>query len=135
MKIISLKNQQRTKFTNKGTNRNRPDEFQVSVYEYYSPPIFPASLFLRTCLAEFSLSCSYYHLGFPAQTPRRESIPPEKQKAVFNRFVQAETDYSRSFEGSGLGLSIAKNYTEMLGGKIWVDSEPGKSKSPIRKFL
>jgi PAS domain S-box-containing protein len=50
-------------------------------------------------------------------------IPPEKQQAIFERFVQVDTKYTRSHEGSGLGLSIAKNYTEMLGGKIWVDSE------------
>ena len=54
-------------------------------------------------------------------------IPKDRQQAVFNRFIQADigTGYSRSFEGSGLGLSIAKAYVEMLGGRIWLSSEKG----------
>ena len=50
-------------------------------------------------------------------------IPENKQEVVFERFVQADVSNSRSFEGSGLGLSIAKSYTEMLGGEIWVESQ------------
>lgn len=53
-------------------------------------------------------------------------IPENRQEAVFNRFEQAEIGNSRAFQGSGLGLSIVKSYTEMLGGKIWLESEPGK---------
>ncbi|MDZ7737580.1 MAG: ATP-binding protein [Bacteroidales bacterium] len=52
-------------------------------------------------------------------------IPPERHKAVFDRFVQADTSYSRDFEGSGLGLSITKAYVEMLGGEIGLESEVG----------
>jgi signal transduction histidine kinase len=43
---------------------------------------------------------------------------------IFDRFRQAEVGLSRSFGGSGLGLTITKGYTEFLGGKIWVDSKP-----------
>jgi signal transduction histidine kinase len=53
-------------------------------------------------------------------------IPPEKQSAIFDRFVQAENADKNSLHGVGLGLSIAKAYVEMLGGKIRVESEPGK---------
>ena len=50
-------------------------------------------------------------------------IPERRKEAIFNRFEQADIGASRAFEGSGLGLSIAKSYLEMLGGKIWVESE------------
>lgn len=53
-------------------------------------------------------------------------IPEKKLNAVFERFVQAGTKKSRSHEGSGLGLSIVKAYLDMLGGKIWVESEVNK---------
>lgn len=53
-------------------------------------------------------------------------IPPDRQNAVFERFIQADISDNRAFQGAGLGLSITKAYVEMLGGKIWVKSEPGK---------
>lgn len=53
-------------------------------------------------------------------------IPQNRQKAIFERFVQADIADSRVFEGSGLGLSITKSYVEMLGGTIEVKSELGK---------
>ena len=56
-------------------------------------------------------------------------IEKEKQAGIFDRFVQAETDHHRLHEGSGLGLSITRSYIEMLGGKIWIESEPGKGSS------
>lgn len=43
--------------------------------------------------------------------------------AIFDRFVQTEESEKREVQGAGLGLSIAKGYVEMLGGKIWVESE------------
>ena len=53
-------------------------------------------------------------------------IPIDRQKAVFDRFVQADISDKRAFQGAGLGLSISKAFVEMLGGKIWVESEVGK---------
>jgi len=53
-------------------------------------------------------------------------IAKNRQVAIFDRFVQADLSNSRPYEGSGLGLSIAKAYVEMLGGKIWIESEEGK---------
>ncbi|MCX6237361.1 MAG: PocR ligand-binding domain-containing protein [Bacteroidia bacterium] len=54
------------------------------------------------------------------------SIPENKQQAIFERFMQGDGSNTRLFEGSGIGLSIAKAYVEMLGGSIWVKSEEGK---------
>lgn len=53
-------------------------------------------------------------------------IPKNKQKAIFKRFIQADLTNKMARQGTGLGLSIAKAYVEMLGGKIWVESKPGK---------
>lgn len=50
-------------------------------------------------------------------------IPKDRQKAIFERFVQADISDKRAYQGAGLGLSITKAFVEMLGGKIWVESE------------
>lgn len=52
-------------------------------------------------------------------------IPKESQKTIFEEFRQASEGYSRSFEGTGLGLTITKNFIEKNGGKITLDSEVG----------
>ena len=52
-------------------------------------------------------------------------IPNNRQQAIFDRFIQADISDKRAFQGAGLGLSISKAYVEMLGGKIWVESEVG----------
>lgn len=52
-------------------------------------------------------------------------IPRDKQKIIFDEFRQASEGYSRSFEGTGLGLSLTKKAIEILGGIITVDSQPG----------
>jgi len=53
-------------------------------------------------------------------------IPQEQKEIIFERFRQGSELLSRKYEGAGLGLSISKAYVEMLGGKIWVESEYGK---------
>jgi signal transduction histidine kinase len=53
-------------------------------------------------------------------------IPKERQKIIFNRFVQAEQSINRPYEGAGLGLSIVKSYVRILGGTINVKSKPGE---------
>jgi hypothetical protein len=53
-------------------------------------------------------------------------IPQNQQQIIFERFRQGSESLTRKYEGSGLGLSIAKSYVEMLGGEIWVESEEGK---------
>ncbi|HBY52061.1 MAG TPA: hypothetical protein DEH15_06330 [Marinilabiliales bacterium] len=53
-------------------------------------------------------------------------ISKELHDEIFKRFRQVESSDSRQFGGSGLGLSISKSYVELLGGKIWLDSELDK---------
>lgn len=53
-------------------------------------------------------------------------IPKEAHEAIFNRFEQGENATKKAIQGSGLGLAISKAYVEMLGGKIWVESQLGK---------
>ena len=52
-------------------------------------------------------------------------IPAERQSTVFERFTQADMNSKRSSEGAGLGLSIVKGYINLLGGRIYLQSEPG----------
>lgn len=52
-------------------------------------------------------------------------IPVEMREVIFDRFRQLHSKTSGNSGGTGLGLSISKSYVELLGGKIWLESEPG----------
>ncbi|BAX81062.1 PAS domain-containing sensor histidine kinase [Labilibaculum antarcticum] len=53
-------------------------------------------------------------------------ISKENQKLIFDRFRQVEEHFTRHYGGNGLGLSISKEITELLGGELWVESDLGK---------
>src|SRR5713101_1670451 len=53
-------------------------------------------------------------------------IPAEKQTAIFEAFTQAGGSMSRTYGGTGLGLTIWSRLVAFMGGRIWVESEPGK---------
>jgi signal transduction histidine kinase/CHASE3 domain sensor protein/ActR/RegA family two-component response regulator len=52
-------------------------------------------------------------------------IDKDRQAAIFERFIQADISDEKAFKGAGLGLAISKAYVEMLGGKLWLESEKG----------
>jgi signal transduction histidine kinase len=53
-------------------------------------------------------------------------IPKEHHDRIFEKFYQIQHTTTRNFEGSGLGLTIASNYVNLLGGHMWFNSTPGK---------
>ncbi len=53
-------------------------------------------------------------------------IPEEKQAAIFDSFTQADGSTSRKYGGTGLGLTICQRLVQMMGGRIWVESRPGR---------
>ena len=53
-------------------------------------------------------------------------IEARNRELIFQPFKQAEAGYHRQYGGTGLGLTMSKHLVEMMGGRIWVSSEPGK---------
>lgn len=53
-------------------------------------------------------------------------IPPEKLDSLFEPFTQLDGSMTRRYEGSGLGLSICERLVSLMGGEIWVKSQPGQ---------
>jgi two-component system sensor histidine kinase/response regulator len=53
-------------------------------------------------------------------------IPPEKQRTIFDPFSQGDTSTTRKYGGTGLGLTISARFVALMGGRIWVHSEPGR---------
>ena len=61
-------------------------------------------------------------------------IQPEDHKRIFNRFEQLDGTAQKKYQGTGLGLALTKRLVELVGGKIWVESQ-GKNKGSTFRFI
>jgi signal transduction histidine kinase len=67
-------------------------------------------------------------------------IAPAQQVSIFEDFTQVDGSMTRQYGGAGLGLALSKNLAELMHGKLWVESEPGKGSTfhlqlPFDHFL
>ncbi len=83
-------------------------------------------VFIRTELVEESSQRSVLRFSV---TDTGIGIPYERQQAIFERFIQADGSTTRRYGGTGLGLTISKQLAEMMGGRIGVESKPGRGSS------
>ena len=98
---------------------------QAKVRHIFSLLLNNAGKFTNSGFIRFGYSIQDKHIRFFVQDTGK-GISAEKQCFIFEKFRQEDETLSRKYGGVGLGLTIAKGLVELIGGKIWVDSEPGK---------
>jgi signal transduction histidine kinase len=95
------------------------------IYAIQTNLVKNAIKFTQSGFVEFGFEKRNSHLEFFVKDTGT-GISNEQKKFIFERFRQGNDTLTRNYEGTGLGLSISKAYVEMLGGKIWFESEYGK---------
>lgn len=79
-----------------------------------------------------SIECGYRLLDKKLEFYVKDTgigIAPENHNQIFKRFIQADKSIHVDYGGAGLGLSITKEFTKLLGGEIWLESSLGKGSS------
>ncbi len=117
-KNVKLKNRvPRSLPTFKG-NRDRLQQVIVNLVENAIKYCYPGgSVSIGARLTDSALTCWIQDTGV--------GIPENKLESVFERFVQLDNHPEEGKQGNGLGLAIAKQIVEAIGGRIWVESEVG----------
>jgi signal transduction histidine kinase len=82
----------------------------------FTPPPGTITLEVRDELEQVSVSVSDTGIGI-----KEEDLPK-----LFREFQQLDGSYTRRYEGTGLGLALCRRFVEMHGGRIWVQSQPGR---------
>ena len=109
-------------------NPSNPNEFYTDEYKLNSiltNLIKNALKFTKKGFVKIDLTLSHKQAKFTIEDSGI-GISTEKQEAIFNQFVQADSSHSSGFEGSGLGLSITKGYVDLLQGTIRMESRLNK---------
>ncbi|MEI6060612.1 MAG: PAS domain S-box protein [Bacteroidota bacterium] len=92
------------------------------VYAILTNLVKNATKFTQTGFIEIGLDKKDNFLVFSIRDTGT-GIPKEQTEIIFERFRQGSESLSRNYEGAGLGLAISRAYVEILGGKIWFESE------------
>ena len=77
------------------------------------------------CVRGFAPMSEPYAIHFEVQDSGI-GIPSEKLESIFGSFTQVDNSITRRYGGTGLGLAICKRLVEMMGGRIWVESDEGR---------
>jgi len=90
---------------------------RVRRFDAAAQPVHTRRVFVSGDFSGLSLVISVADTGI--------GIAPDKQSAIFESFTLAEDYLTKRYGGTGMGLSIARRLAELLGGSIWVESQPG----------